>query len=100
VKIFKERDFLLSENTILIGQVAALEGLSVEQNFVIQSQSRQIGTLNEIIVKKDAALMNCDAMIENLKKQIASEQSGRKKYLLYGAGGGIAMACTLILIFK
>jgi len=98
--IFKERDFLLSENSMLKIQIHQFEHLTLEKENIIQSKSSQFGVLNEIITKKDMALTNCDAMIDNLKIQVKKEQIEQKKYFLYGTGAGIVISGVLVLIFK
>ena len=43
---------------------------------------------------------NSDAIIANLKSQIAAEQKSRKKYFLYGAAAGAAVVGLAAIIFK
>ena len=85
VMIFAEHGFLKSENGLLKERVLLLERSGMEKDYIIRSQNGQIVTLGEIIDKKDAMLMNCDAMMENLRGQVAAEQKRRKRYMLAGA---------------
>ena len=97
--IFAEHDFLKSENALLQERIALLERSGSAKESLIRSQQAQINTLNEIIIKKDAMLMNSDAMIDILKSQIAAEQKKQKKFW-YGAGAGVAVGVTLMAILK
>ena len=99
-RIFTEHSFLKSENELLNSQISFLNRSATAKDYIIQSQREQIGALNDISVKKDAALTNCDAMIENLKKQVSKERQEQKKYFLYGAGAGIVLSAALVLVFR
>ena len=98
-RIFAEHSFLLSENTILNNRISLLNQSNSTKDYVIKSQQSQINALNEIIIRKDAMLKNSDAMIDNLKKQVAAEQKDMRKFW-YGAGAGAAVAGVVILILK
>ena len=87
-----------ADNGLLKERVSLLERSGMEKDYIIRSQNGQIGALGEIIDKKDAMLMNCEAMMEGLKAQIAAEQKARKKYMLYGAGVGVAVVGVVMVL--
>jgi len=99
VIIFAEHSHLLSENIILTNRVSLLERSITAKDYIIQSQREQINTLGDIIVKKDAIILNNNAIIEGLKKQVKAEQKDMKKFW-YGAGAGVVVSAVAILIFK
>ena len=100
VKIFSEHQHLLSENELLNIRTALLERSGRAKDYIIQSQQTQINTLNGIVVRKDAMLMNNDAVIDGLKKQVATEQKDRKKYFLYGAGAGAVVVGVIVAVLR
>ena len=74
-----------------------LERSAMAKDYIVQSQQTQIGTLNTMLLKKDAMLLHSDAAIESLKKQMKTE---RKKYALTGAGVGAAVVVMLVAMVK
>ena len=44
--------------------------------------------------------MNSDRIIYSLKAQVEAERKDKKKYMLYGAGVGIAVVGVLVAILK
>ena len=99
-KIFVEHDFLKTENVLLNERISLLERSGAAKDLIINSQQIQINALNEIIVRKDAMLMNSDAMIDVLKKQVVAEQKNRKQYTLYNIGIGMVIGGIVVAILK
>ena len=100
VKIFAEHSFLLSENKLLNDRISLLNRSGRAKDNIIQSQNEQIGVLSSILIKNDIIIKNSDAIIENLKAQIAAERNDRKKYVLFGAGVGATVVGVLVVTLK
>jgi len=98
VKIFKERDYLLEENTMLLNGIALQKKLIYEYDQIVYRQKDQINYLNHIIIKKDDMINNNCITIDLLKKQIQKEQKEKKKFFLYGVGTGIVIVGIVSLL--
>lgn len=97
VKIFAEHRHLKSENKLLTERISLLERSGKARDYIIQSQQSQINTMYEIDVRKDAMLMNNDAMMDVLKSQIEAERRKQKKYAVMGGCVGAALLMVLLL---
>jgi hypothetical protein len=86
VGIFSEYGFLKPENALLKDRVSLLENAGAEKNRIIALQQEQIEAFGWMIAKKDAMLLNDEQVIKNLKRQVATEQKGRKKWMVIGVG--------------
>ena len=98
VKIFVEHDFLKIENSFLTERVSLFEQSGMSKDNIIGLQQSQIGNLNQIIVTKDAIIANNNTMIDNLKTQIATERTKRRRNMMLA--GGVAVVGGLVLILK
>ena len=98
--IFEEHRFLKSENALLKNRISLLERSGAARGSVIESQVQQIGAMNEMIARKNEMLMNGEAAIEALKKQVAEEKKKRKRYILYGVGAGGVVVGVVMGVLK
>ena len=88
------------QNGLLKERVALLEHSGKMKDFLLGSQEREIDMLDEIIAKKDAMLLNCDAMMENLRGQAAAERKKQRKCAVAGVGVGVVVGVVLVMVFK
>ena len=98
-RIFISYDFALKEISLLNDKIDLLNLMQQTNGAIIDSQNRQIETLNLTIAKKDEINSINQSIKQQYKEAIDLQRKQRWKYIAYGGVAGAAITVVLMSVF-